>query len=86
MSTTSNATVENAAEEELVSINAKDLAILQRKSNNHGRLLEALRKCKAHCAGDKVPFWEDEWQTTQSRYVIMDIVDFAIDEAEQGKS
>jgi len=38
-------------------------------------LRETLLSIKALCAGDKVPNWKDDWATTATRGLIMDLVD-----------
>lgn len=39
---------------------------------------EALGQIKTICAGDKIPNWSDDWQTTASRGRILDLCDAAL--------
>ena len=41
-------------------------------------LREALLAIKSLCAGDKIPNWTDDWQTTNTRGKILDLVDGAV--------
>lgn len=43
----------------------------------------ALEQIKKLVAGDRVPNWEDDWQTTHTRGLILDIIDGAISVSSQ---
>lgn len=42
------------------------------------RALRALEQIKTLVAGDRVPNWKDDWQTTHTRGLILDIIDGAV--------
>lgn len=65
-------------EMKLVADQAAEIKRLRKTLRINNTLRDTLLAIKALCAGDKIPNWTDDLQTTHTRGRIMDLVDSVV--------